>query len=445
MGKYAVILVSAILFSMIAYSHGLLNIFLSSEKRTVESYSYHQAHNIAQSALMVAITDIMDNHESDFVPLADSSVAYPSATTFQEWAQMEGFYRLLFHNQGDSLLAIQSTGRFQEKEVTSSAGLVFIKDQLFQWPPMNQAVHAEGNITLTGSSRFIGNVTTNSTDPNAVSFGWSTYIDGDLYVGPDGETDVVAPTVQPGNITGDTGTLSEEQEFDMPEFPPSPGTVPVSQSLSVTTWEEEQAQNLFHYSQFEGVLLESLAIAGNRTMTLDIGAQDRVLHVRNIDIPQGHLNIIGEGTLTIYVEDGITLGGGSTVNQQGDPEKLMINYAGSEEMIFGGDIRLNSNLFIKEADLTIDGSNQIKGNIISGGENITVSGNAGNYSRAVYAPNADVVLAGSGRIFGSVISNSITAMGDSFVEFQPDFEIDLPDLQGGESSSDGNFYLTYWN
>lgn len=448
MGKYAVILVSAVIFGMITYSHGLLNTFFSSEKRAVDSYSYHQAHNIAQSALMVAITEIKNDHESHFIPERDSLFAYPSSSTYQEWPQLDGFYRLLFHNHGDSILAIQAIGRFQEKEFQASAGLIFSGDRTFNWPFINQAVHAEGNITLTGSSRLIGDVTINSTEPHAVSFGWSTYIDGNLSVGPGGDPDVVAPNVSewaPDNVKGEKGALSEKLEFDMPEFPAPPSSIPTGHSLRVTTWEEEQAQNQFHYSQFHGYLLESLAIAGNRTMTLDIGSQNRTLHVRSIDIPQGHLNIIGDGKLTIYVEESITLGGGTTVNHQGDPSQLMINYAGPDKILFGGNVKLNSNLFIKEADFTIEGSNEIKGNFISGGDNITISGNAGNYSRLFYAPNADIVLAGSGRVFGSVISKSLTAMGDSYVEFHTDMDVDLPDLESGESSSGGSYQITYWN
>ena len=450
MGKYAIILVSALIFAGGTFSYSVMSNHRIADQRTVETFSYNQANNIAQSSLMIAVRELKENPGSGFVPAADQVITYPSDNSFSQWEELNGAYRLGFHNQGDTLLRIASEGRFNDVVYTAHAGLVFSAGGgYFNWPTLNQAVHSDGSLALTGSSRIYGDVSTNSTIAGDVSFGWSTNIHGNLAVGPGGDPQVVAPSGRnrnnPHNVTGSMSTLPSELVFDMPDFPDMPPSTPTGQSMRVTTWHEDQAQNSFHHTEFDGMLVEELAIQGNRTMTIDVGSQDRVLHVRNINIGQGNLHIVGDGKLTIYVEDSFSLGGGSHFNYSGEPENLMIYYGGNSPINFGGNVRLNSNIFVDKADIEISNSNQIRGNIISGGDNIRISGDAGSYSRVFYAPNADVTLSNSGRVYGSVVAKNFEASGDTYVEFQHGTDVEMPDIESGEGSGTPTYAIAYWN
>src|SRR6056297_2595420 len=104
MGKYALLLVSALIFSLLTYSYALKNALFQSNVRTVQSFSQNQAHNIAHSAAMVAFNEILNNSDTDFVPDLDDSYSYPNDGSFANWNELHGKYRLDMVNQGDSML-----------------------------------------------------------------------------------------------------------------------------------------------------------------------------------------------------------------------------------------------------------------------------------------------------------------------------------------------------
>ncbi|MDG5767685.1 hypothetical protein QA596_09430 [Balneolales bacterium ANBcel1] len=452
MGKYAVIIVSTLLLSLSAFSYVLVQSYRASDIRTTETYSYHQANNIAQAVLAIAVRELQSDSESDFIPGSDSQISYPSGGGFEDWPDMDGSFRLLFENSGDSVISVEATGRFNDIRYTSRVGLLFNDRNLFEWPQLHHAVFSDGNITLLPSAKINGDVATNSTNSNGVTFDWGAVIDGNLSVGAGSDPDsilIIAPPVSQhlhyDDVTGQRNRLPREMTHEMPPFPSMPNSVLTGRSLRVTTEAEQHTRSTFECSFFHGHRVEEVAVGENRSMTLNIGNQDCVLHTRDLNMTQGNLNVVGDGTLTIYVENQFLLEGSSTLNQSGDSDKVMIYYAGSSEIGFGGDIQMNSNLFVKDADISVGGSNQLRGNIISGGDKITFSGSAGTVSRAIFAPNADFVLEGSGYVRGAVVAKTFTASGESTVDFDDEFEADLPDIiNEEEDDSQPLFTFTHW-
>jgi len=114
MGKYALILVGALIFSVLTYSYALKNALFQSNTRTVQSFSQNQAYNIAQSAAMVTINDIRNIGSSDFNPGFDETYTYPLDGGYASWDDMHGDYRVQVANQADTLLVVQTTGRFEK-------------------------------------------------------------------------------------------------------------------------------------------------------------------------------------------------------------------------------------------------------------------------------------------------------------------------------------------
>jgi hypothetical protein len=182
MGKYAILIVSALIFSVITYSHGLRNALFMSNTRVVQSFSQNQAHNIAQSAATIVINHLRNNIAGSFQAEKDDTYAFPSIDGFQEWQEMHGAYNIIVSNHGDTLYTVQSTGRFEDTIYRTNVGLVPFSPV---WNPViDQAVHADKNITLTGSAIIGGDATINSILTNAVHLGSSTSIDSTLFIGP---------------------------------------------------------------------------------------------------------------------------------------------------------------------------------------------------------------------------------------------------------------------
>lgn len=500
MGKYAIYIVSALIFSMLTYSSALRNALFISNSRMVESHSINQAQNIAQSALMVAVKDIMTNGgDSSFHPDEDEEYSYPSANGFSSWNELHGAYNIRTINQGDTLLTIQSTGRFDDARYMVSIGLTKTSSSSsFPWPAFDSAIHSDENTAITNGNvygdvfsggRFSipgnahvhgdvyvipdetgavtinsgginGSLYANTTQPDGINYtNWGASISGNLLVGPGADPDIVAPKISQwhrGHVGGSSGAMSEPippVELELPEFPDPPAT---PMSLSPISLSGGASNDMTLDLSSGNAYVPSITVQSNRKLNIIVGNQNRILRVGNFNMPQGHLNIIsqGEGSLQLYVDDYFNIDGSSSMNNNpnpGDfersPKGLMIAYGGSTEFEVGGNQPINANLFIKDADLDLGASGLINGNIITGGDNVNIDGDGDNFSRLIYAPNAHVNMAGSGKIKGSLVAKSFTGSGGFSVTYTTEFEDTLPELDSGGDGGGGppSFTITYWN
>ncbi|WP_234570939.1 polymer-forming cytoskeletal protein [Rhodohalobacter sp. 614A] len=507
MGKYAIFIVSALIFSLLTYSSALRNALFMSNTRTVESHGTNQAYNIAQSAMMIAAKDLVTNGEgSSFYP-PDSTYAYPSVNGFQNWGGMHGSYNIFTRNQGDTLFTIQSTGRFDGSTYIVSLGIIKTTTGGgggFPWPAFDAAIYTEedfdykngvitgdvysggkfsllSNGTVKGdvfvpnsdiseavymnSGTIEGSLYTNNIHANAVEYdNWGATIIGDLMVGPGADPSEVAPPISqwhPGHVQGTQGALSEpipEINMPQPEFPETPST-----SLSLPPIYVSGNTNQTLDLTSGSASISSIDIHNDTNLTVYVGDQDRTLVVNDFNVTQGHLNVVseGEGRLQLFIQDSFTLNSGSTMNHnlnpggnQRDPLSLLISYAGSGGIEWSDNQRVNANLFIKEADFAIGGSTDMKGNIISTGEFLKFYGDSDNFSRLIYAPNAHIQMGretwggGSPTILGSIVAKTMNAPSNITVTYSTDFEDTLPDLPGsggGGGAETTEFAITYWN
>jgi cytoskeletal protein CcmA (bactofilin family) len=464
----------------------------------VQTHSENQAYNIAQSAAMVAINDIRsDPSGSPFNPDPDSTYSYPSSSDFEDWVEMHGEYNVTTTNQGDTLLTIQSTGRFERSTYVVNVGLVKTSGGSgFPWPAFDSAIHSDENTAITNgnvygdvysggtfsipgnaqihgdvyvipdetnavtinSGGITGSLYSNTTKANGINYAnWGASIDGNLLVGPGADPDIVAPKISQwhsGHVGGSQGSLSEPippVELEEPEFPDSPATPNLLSSISVSGG---PSNDITLDLRPGNAYTPSLSVASNRTLTINVGNQDRTLRIGNFNMTQGHLNIIseGEGSLQLYIDDNFNIGGGSTMNNNSNPGDfersplgLLIAYAGSNEFVVSGNQTINANMFVKDADLDFTGSGKVNGNVISGGENVTIRGDGTNNSRVIYAPNAHVDMTGSGKINGSLVAKSFQGTGNFYVNYTTDFEETLPDLPGSAGGGSPSIAVTYWN
>jgi len=435
MGKYALIIVSALVFSILTYSSGLRNAMFSSTLRMVDTFTENQANSIAQSTMMIVMNDISEKGEnSEFVP-SDGGTYRSSVDSFTEWSDVMGSYHIESVSSGDTL-RIVTTGLYEENESRSRAGLV---STIPIWnPQFPSAVHTEGDLILNGSAHIKGNASTNSTAAGAVYLSSSVKIDSTLYVGPGGDPNTVVSLQDEfaENVGLETEAMSEEQDYQMPEFPayPSKDLVGVSVNLSGNT------PRTLSFSEYHGYYLPEVTVQSGNTLTIELDGES-VLYTSKFTI-QGNVKVIGTGSLKLIVEDTFSIAGGSTINDGADTNLFFTYYGGTTSLSFGGTTIYNAGLFLKTADITVTGTNTFQGSLISGGTNVSLSGNASVNSRIIYAPFADVIMSGSSVIYGSVVSNSFTASNSSIVELTPISEEDLPDLP----LSGGPVYtLLYWD
>lgn len=436
MSRYALIIVLGVTFSMLMYSSALKNASFISNTRTIQGHSINQAQNIAQSAVMTAVNDARKDINSIFNPGNDETYVYPGPDQFADWTELYGSYNIIATNQGDSLLTLESTGRYYESEYTVNVGLVYSTG--FWDPVIDQAVHAENKIQLTGGAIIGGDATINSTESNAVYLGSSTSIDSTLYIGPGGNPDIVVNNKH--NAGGEIHNLPKELDYPMPIFPGFP-------SYTMTSGSINSSQTITP-ADYEDYYIPEINLSGGAILNIDTAGGKRVLHTGKFNIQSGKVNITGGGSLEIYVETLVDLNGNSTVNESGNVNDLILFYRGDETVdlgddtvTWGGNTLFNGNFYSREATIVLNGTSGIQGNVITGGLEVQVKGDAEAISRTIYAPDATVSLDGNAMVRGSVISREFYAQGNAVIEYEENLDAEWPDLEL-ESS---NLAVSYWN
>lgn len=436
MGKYALLIVSALIFSILTYSSGLRNAMFTSNVRVVETFSQNQAQGIAQSVMMSVLSEIRENGEvSMFIPEDGSQFQFPS-TGIEAWNDIRGSYSIQSSRSGETI-HIVTTGLFEE--VQSIARVELFEVEPIWNPVFESAVHSDAGIDLTGSARIIGHASTNSTATGAVNLAWSTQIDSTLYIGPGGNPDtVVNQQNSSGNVGNGVEVMTEEKEYPLPEFP----EYPIKNIYGTSVYVSGSTNRTLEVSDYDGMYIPEIRVESDTHLTINLADGDRILHVGNLDILQGHLHLTGAGKLTVYIENSFNLDGSSTINNGGVTDNMFTYYSGTDPINFAGSTIYNAGIYAEIADITITGSSSLQGHLITGGSDVFIFGDANANSRVVYAPNAHVEMAGSSIVYGAVVSKSFEARGTARVEFNPAYDSELPDLMLNQEIM---YQIVSWN
>ncbi|MCX6262061.1 MAG: hypothetical protein NTY95_14730 [Bacteroidia bacterium] len=301
------------------------------------------------------------------------------------------------------------------------------------------------NMGKKGSSQIIGDVGINSTASKSIYFPWSAIINGHLYVGPGGIPSQVVSGAQSSpwinNVTLGTTNLAVLRTYPTPVFPGYPTDLPTRSSLTLQGSTNGTISADGYYP--------NITIQNNTILTIDVptGTERRIM-VDTLNMPQGNIVLNGTGKLTLYVKNTFTYTNGSKINYgvsgNGDPNQVMIYYKGTNDFSTAGDTKINGTVFVNTANMVINNSGAIKGNIITGGNNVSISG-AGEAGEAMvrvfYAPNANVSLTGSGTIIGAVIAKIFNASGDSRIYYESSNSTII--IPTGEGTSN-EFIISDW-
>lgn len=164
----------------------------------------------------------------------------------------------------------------------------------------------------------------------------------------------------------------------------------------------------------QSINIQQLIIGENYDLTFDLQGKDLDIVIDNLSIPQGRLHFIN-GNANLFVKSNLALGGGSQINPE-QKSNVNVFYSGTSNVAIEGDQKFYGNLFVKNADVKITASGDLKGDLLIFGENnLELSGNTDSIDRLLLAPYSKVTQSGSGKVYGNIIANDYKISGGAQV------------------------------
>ena len=247
-------------------------------------------------------------------------------------------------------------------------------------------------------------------------------------------------------INGAVSYSEQRYNFQLPSFPVYPvySTYPnkswnnydvvYNGDVRIDSWQANNyTLNLTDHASFDDIKITS-----NMTLYIDVGSTNKSIVVNNLNIENGHIKLKGTGKLTIYVRGNITMGAGSTINETGKIDKIMVyidqskNPAKPKEIKLAGAQKIYGSLFAKDANIDIDGGGGFQGHIFTGGSTVSISGGGSGNPSYIYAPNADIKLSGGGTVKGTIVGKTLDASGGTSVTYQYIDLTKLPFIQNNQ-------------
>lgn len=318
----------------------------------------------------------------------------------------------------------------------------------------NTALFVNKNIDLLGGAYIDGATGINSSSQGAIRLDGGAKITGDIFVGPNAKDDIIDKPAYM-NIPNKIVKLNEIKTFHMPVFPEYPTYPMISDAQFIKNqWNKYEVikkgsiyinnwmVNNFTLDMKENLQLDKIIVDQDYTLNINIGNSNRSMVINEMNMPQGKINIIGTGKLTIFVKNNITLGGGAEINSPKNPQsvkekikQLDIYYKGTN-LTMSGAQKIYGSLFAERANITMTGGSGFQGSIVTGGTEVNINGGTNALTQIFYAPNAAVNLSGGGKIVGSIVANSFTGTGGGFVKYEKFHDVeDLPPFLGSSKGT----------
>jgi len=160
------------------------------------------------------------------------------------------------------------------------------------------------------------------------------------------------------------------------------------------------------------VYIPEMISSSNFSFSIDTNRKNRTILVNNMEIASQNLNVIGGGTLTIVVTDKLNISSLPNFNSDVETDPVNLIYLGKEPVVLSGwgDTNINANIILKEADISAN-TTRVKGILLTGGDEVELSGGISGSNMLIIAPNADVSVTGSYSIIGTVIAKNFKIEG----------------------------------
>lgn len=409
----ALVLTILIITVLLILSSALIHLYFSESRLSKHEENRKKAYYIAEAGIEYALTvfekDSFWDEDGSLLPeyVDNISDLFDGSLTSLERSENE---------------IIVSTG-------TSNNISVAIEIQVIgeeSMPELDMAIYSDTDININNGT-ITGDLATNY--GTITIKGWPT-INGDMYIGPDSAPEDTV--IYPPNYDLDSEIYNQDNSrtYTLPDFPAFPDDLPYRGDFT-TPWVEGEYYEINQDGEYN--LIQT---SGHRTITIDMGGGDRIIRVKDLDIDQGHIELVntGSGKLILYVEDSFTLNGSSSINKNGNPEDVFMYYKGSTQINLAGSTDYVGSIYVKEADISMKGSGGINGHILSGGDTINLTGGSSTNVRALLAPDSTVNVTGGASFRGSIVCDILNMSGGANITYEELSDISLPDIiQGGNS------------
>ena len=398
---------------------------LGAERAEKKMQAYYLAKSGAEAVSQYIITNPDNIDMSQYVEsLIDASESNPVKLD----EDIPGHFKVKVKRDKDNNLIITSIGIVDNIKETVQVNLHPTKSI----PVIDVALFANSKISMKGSSKITGDVATNADQPGSINFTGSSIIEGNLYIGANGEINKVI-TGSNNSVKGEIRKLKNARNYELPDFPVFPSDLPYRGYIKADHY------HIYHDGCYSNITVHDELI-------VHIGDQDRIIVTDELIIKGSGkitLNRTGKGKLYLYVKNELEIKGSSTVNNDGQPSDVILYYKGNEIKV-GGSTRFVGCAYLEKANIEIVGSAGITGHIITGGNYVKITGASDAHVRAIYAPKAHVEISGSGSLKGALICTTFEAVGNCTITFDNSIMENFPDIVEDVTNGGVSFEKGLW-
>lgn len=401
------------------------------------TYQMEKAKNEAITIYESDLVKKEDDFSRELETLVNESIIYDD---FEKINGVQPYAEISIELISESAnhFSIESTGKIGEEERTVSSSFTVdwvekyteSEGEPYELPPF--AVFTAETLKMNNGT-INGDIGTVSQDKGAISFpGGGPTHNGSIFV-QDGDEDIVNNRVN--NIKSEIKSLDNSYLFpELPVFPvfPPGNSCPEDEEITLSNGNKHEViKNCSLYinnyvvrdSNYKLVMDSNLKFTRmyfnqNYNLTIVVGNSDRSIVVDHLDLTNGHIKLEGNGKLTIYVTGKITMGSGSTINNNGDVAKLDVYLKGSgpsenrKKVTLSGSQKVFGSLYAEDADISLQNGGGFFGNIFTGGNNFKISGGSYNQAQLFFAPHAFFDMESGGTKFdGMIIADSYSISG----------------------------------
>ncbi|MST99872.1 PilX N-terminal domain-containing pilus assembly protein [Tissierella pigra] len=412
--KGSTIVMTLIVFTVLMiFGISILNLMVNENKMSLYHQYKTQAYYIARAGAEAVEAAILEMDEEELEKL-NEKLEDNNKVDVEEILIGEGKAKEELIKE-DNVLTIKSIGEVKGvKNILSK----IMKEELRKGKTkIDYAIFSSGDIKL-GNGTIEGNIGTNH---SVIVANGNPNLNGDIYLTEKGN--LSAPDwwekswVKTHYIK--SGKEIHYESIKFPSFPINNSNIDLIQGGSNQTTISTSKD----YNKFE--------VNANTKIYIDNTKEDIILKIKQFNLNNGHIILLGNNKLTIYVEN-MVIGSGSTINYEGNQKNTNVFYYGASRLIISGNQKLFANLYINNSELELGGSGSIVGNVYSNGGNIFLSGNSDITKGLIYAPKTDINFTGSGKAYGAVIGKTVNISGGGKVVYDPNY-VDNS-IIGGEST-----------
>lgn len=406
------VLIIAGVFTILATVIG--SFAINENKQAIRQQKRIQAYYIARAGAEVTAEWIISMNSDEIQKLSNSMES-------EKKVFGEGFFQVDVTKDGNNLV-IKSTGKVANgndsmgdtKYVEEVVSLVLDKKSFGGTiSQFDVAVFGKNSITSVsqGKGGVVGNIATNSERTAAVKLNGSYDEIGTAQIPTCANKEaIVSGKNNPKSIEYTDGKRNYPSPI-IPDF----STIPISSSIN---------------------------------SPVDTSKRDIVIRVKELVLSGGdNINIVGSNKLIIFIDNEFSMKGNSSINPNGNPDKVQIYYNGSKGLDFRGNVKINASLYTDKANILLDGDHAITGDIITGGSNVTIKNKYyPENPRLIYAPNASVSIYNGNMVFeGAIIGKNVT-VEKTVVRLAENRILNsrIPIIVNEESNETTVFVKSYW-